>query len=51
MTPHPHAAALYKRVKYLTNIGKHAEANALFNYLQAMRLQNIDQHDMLRREA
>ena len=51
MTPHPSAAALYKRVRYLTNIGKHAEASALFDYLQASRLQNIDQHDMIRRKA
>ena len=50
MTPYPSAAALYKRVRYLTNIGKHAEASALFDYLQASRLQNIGQHDRMRQE-
>ena len=51
MTPRPDVAALYKRVKYLTNIGEHAEANALFNDLQARRLQDIDQHGGICREA
>lgn len=51
MTPQPYEAALYKRVKYLTNIGEHAEANALFNDLQARRLKDIDQCGGFRREG
>ena len=34
MAPNPSIPVLYKRVKFLTNIGEHAEANALFNDLQ-----------------
>jgi len=40
MTPQPCKAALYKRVKHLTNIDEHGEANALFNDLQARSERN-----------
>ena len=51
MTLHPPVPALYKRVRYLTNIGEHAEATALFNDLQAWRLKETDKHAISSREA
>ena len=51
MAPHPSIPALYKRVKFLTNIGEHAEANALFNELQARRLKETDMYAISSREA
>jgi len=44
MTDHPSKKTLYKRVRQLTNIGQHAEANALFNDLQARALKDVVQH-------
>ena len=51
MVPHPSIPALYKRVRYLTNIGEHAEAAALSNDLQARRLKETDKHAISSREA
>ena len=51
MTHQPCAAAIYKRVKYLTNIGEHAEANALFRDLQARSLIGINQSVDFRRKV
>ena len=36
---------------YLTNIGEHAEATALFDDLNARRLKGIYKHGVIRREA
>ena len=41
-------AHLYKRVKYLTNIGHHAEASALFTDLLARKFHQMDR-DLERR--
>ena len=38
MHQHPSRTHLYKRVKLLTNLGEQAEAQALFDDLQARRL-------------
>ena len=38
MHQHPSRTHLYKSVKLLTNLGEHAEAQALFDDLQARRL-------------
>ena len=51
MTDHPSKKTLYKRVRQLTNIGQHAEANALFNDLQARALKDIVQHGEQRLQA
>ena len=37
-------ACLYWRVKYLTNIGEHAEANALLNELLARKVEHVNKH-------
>ena len=42
MTRHPSTAALYKRIKLLTNIGHHDEAMALWDDLQKMRQLQLD---------
>ena len=42
MARHPSTAALYKRVKLLTNSGYHDEAMALWEDLQKMRQHQLD---------
>jgi len=50
MAPHPYIKALYKRVKYLTNNGEHAEATALSDDPNRRRLKEIYKHGVIRRE-
>ena len=51
MTLHPPVPALYKRVRYLTNIGEHAEAAALFDDLRSKTLKDSDRHGKIHLEA
>ena len=44
MTRHPSTAALYKRVKLLTNSGYHDESMALWEDLQKIRQHQLDDY-------
>ena len=41
---HPSHSHLYKRVRYLTNIGEYEEASALMTDLLARKFEAIDRH-------